>query len=39
VLLQRHFGVHIKDMELGRQVFASVNTLAQYVYENQPKGA
>ncbi len=39
VLLQRHFGVHIKDMELGRQVFASVDTLAKYVYENQPKSA
>jgi acyl carrier protein len=39
VLLQRNFGVHIKDMELGRQVFASVNTLAQYVYENRPKSA
>ena len=39
VLLQRNFGVHIKDMELGRQVFASVNTLAQYVYENRPKTA
>ena len=39
VLLQRHFGVHIKDMELGRQVFASINTLAQYVYENRPPSA
>ncbi len=39
VLLQRHFGVHIKDMELGRQVFASINTLAQYVYENRPQSA
>jgi acyl carrier protein len=36
VLLQRHFDVHIKDMELGRQVFTSVNSLAQYVYENRP---
>jgi acyl carrier protein len=39
VLLQRHFGIHIKDMELGRQVFASVNSLAKYVYENRPPSA
>jgi acyl carrier protein len=39
VLLQRHFGVHIKDMELGRQVFTSIDSLARYVYENRPKGA
>ncbi len=33
VILQRHFGVEIKDMEVGRQVFQSVNSLAEYVYE------
>jgi len=37
VLLQRNFGLEIKDMERGRQVFQSVNTLAEYVHENAPK--
>jgi acyl carrier protein len=34
VLLQRNFGLEVKDMEKGRQIFQSVNTLANYVYEN-----
>ena len=34
VLLQRNFGLEVKDMERGRQIFRSVNTLADYVYEN-----
>ncbi len=33
VILQRHFGVEIKDMDVGRRVFQSVNSLAEYVYE------
>lgn len=33
VILQRHFGVEIKDMDVGRKVFQSVNSLADYVYE------
>jgi acyl carrier protein len=34
VLLQRNFGLEVKDMEMGRKIFRSVNTLAEYVYEN-----
>jgi len=34
VLLQRNFGLEVKDMEKGRRIFQSVNTLAEYVYEN-----
>lgn len=34
VLLQKHFGVEIKDMVKGREVFRSINTLAGYVEEN-----
>jgi acyl carrier protein len=37
VLLQRNFGLEIKDMEKGREIFYSINTLAQYVYENMKK--
>ena len=33
VLLQRHFGVEVKDMEVGRRILQSVSTLAEYVYE------
>ena len=33
VLLQRHFAVEVKDMEVGRRILQSVSTLAEYVYE------
>ena len=36
VILQRHFNVEVKDMEKGREIFRSVNTLANYVYETRP---
>ena len=31
VLVQKHFGVMIKDMEQGRSAFQSVNALAAYI--------
>ena len=34
VLLQRNFGLEIKDMDQGRKIFYSINTLAEYIYEN-----
>ena len=34
VILQKHFGVQIKDMTKGREVFESLNTLADYIQEN-----
>lgn len=33
VILQRHFGVEVKDMEKGREIFRSVNTVARYIYD------
>lgn len=33
VLLQRNYNLEVKDMEQSREVFTSVNTLAEYVYE------
>lgn len=33
VILQRHFGVEVKDMEKGREIFRSVRTLANYIYD------
>jgi acyl carrier protein len=35
VLLQRNYGIEIKDMEKGKEVFYSIDTLAKYVYENK----
>ena len=34
VLLQRNFGLEIKDMDQGKKIFFSVDTLTQYIYEN-----
>ena len=34
VILQRNFGLEIQDMEQGQKVFHSIETLANYVYEN-----
>lgn len=35
VLVQKHFGVEIKDMEEGRPALQSVNTLANFIDTNQ----
>lgn len=37
VLLQRNFGLEVKDMNQGRKIFYSVDTLANYIYDNQKK--
>lgn len=34
VLLQRTFGLEIKNMQEGKKIFYSVDTLAHYVFEN-----
>ena len=34
VIIQKNFGVQIKDMTIGREVFQSINTLAEYIQEN-----
>ena len=35
VLLQRHFGIQIKDLEQGRKIFNNLDTLAKYILEHQ----
>lgn len=35
VIIQKHFGVQIKDMAKGREVFESINALAAFIEENQ----
>jgi acyl carrier protein len=37
VILQRQYGLNVKDMQKGRQIFRSINTLAPYVLENTTK--
>jgi len=34
VLLQRNFGIEVQDLEKGREIFHSIDTLSNYVYEN-----
>ena len=34
VLLQRHFGLQVKDMKEGREIFKSIDTLSRYIYEH-----
>ena len=37
VLLQRNFNLDVKNMAEGKKIFYSVDTLANYIYENQKK--
>lgn len=37
VLLQRNFGLEVKDMKQGREIFYSIDTLARYVHGNMKK--
>ncbi len=37
VLLQRNFGLEVKNMDQGKEIFYSINTIANYVYENRKK--
>ncbi len=34
VMLQRNFGLEVKDMNKGREIFYSIDTLAKYVYDH-----
>ncbi len=37
VLLQRNFGLEVKDMNEGKKIFYSIDTLARYILENRKK--
>ena len=37
VILQRNFGLEITDMNKGREIFYSVDTLSNYIYNNIKK--
>ncbi len=35
VILQRNFGLEVKDLENRKDIFYSIDTLANYVYKNK----
>lgn len=37
VLLQRNFGLEVKNMNQGREILRSINSLAEFVYDNRKK--
>lgn len=37
VILQRHYGLDVKDMQKGRDIFRCINSLAPYVLANAVK--
>jgi len=39
VLIEEHFGIAIPDEEVGRNVFASINALAEFVSAEQARSA
>jgi acyl carrier protein len=39
VILQRNFGLEVKDLENRKDVFYSIDTLAKYVLENKKNGS
>ncbi len=37
VLLQRNFGMEVRNMDQGKEIFQSIDTMANFVYENRKK--
>ena len=37
VILQRNFGIEIKDMNEGRKILRSIDTISRYIYTQQNK--
>ncbi len=35
VLLQRNFGLEVKNMEQGREIFYSIDTIANFIYDSK----
>jgi acyl carrier protein len=38
VLLDRNYGLKLKDPKEGRTVFHSINSMAEYIYNNRQQG-
>ena len=39
VLLQRNFGMEVKNMDQGKEIFHSIDTIANFIYENRKKAS
>jgi len=39
VMLEEHYGIRVTDLEVARKAFNSVNTLAEFITNNQQKGS
>jgi acyl carrier protein len=39
VLLQRNFGMEVKNMDQGKEIFHSIDTMAHFVYDNKSKAS
>ena len=39
VLLQRNFGMEVKNMDEGKEIFHSIDTMANFVYEHRKNKA
>ncbi len=37
VLLQRNYGIEVKNMDQGKEIFYSIDTIANYVFENRKR--
>jgi acyl carrier protein len=37
VMLQRHYGLDVKELQKGKEIFRSINTLAAYINQNATK--
>ncbi len=37
VLMEKDYGVTVRDINVGRQIFSSLRSMATYVYENRNK--
>jgi len=37
VLLDRNYGIKLKDPKEGRHIFYSIRTMAEYIHNNRPK--
>ncbi len=39
MMIEKEYGIRIDNQELGRAVFATLGTLAEYIHENMPEHA
>ncbi len=39
VLLQRNYGMEVKNMDQGKEIFYSIDTIANFVYDNMKKAS